>query len=502
MKKASILVRKDFYKADHRSQYPSGTTMVYSNFTPRGSRIEGIKDVVFFGLQYYIKEYLINQFNETFFSIPKEKAVSAYKRRLDTSLGKDSVSVNHIQLLHDLQFLPIEIKAVPEGTTIPLRCAMFTIKNTMPEFYWLTNFIETLLSKVWFPCTSATTAKRYYEIFSEYAEKTLGDKSFVQWQGHDFSDRGHTSEESAMLSGMAHLLFFTGTDTIKAIDGLEIYYGADADKELIGGSVAATEHSVMCMGGKTDEFDTYKRLITEVYPAGIVSIVSDTYDLWNVINNYLPRLKNEIMARNGKVVIRPDSGDPVDILCGTESFIGRNRTILETDTWKNKATAEQKGLVELLWDIFGGTINQKGYKVLDSHIGYIYGDSITPQRAEQICQRLEAKGFASTGVFGIGSYTYQYVTRDTFGFAIKATYGEINNVPVEIFKDPKTDDGLKKSAKGLLTLTYDDDLNIKMIDCCTKHGEQNGLLKTVFKNGELIIHQTLAEIRRRVQNIQ
>ena len=492
MIRISALVRKDFYKADHRSQYPDNTTAVYSNFTPRGSRIQGVNEVIFFGLQYYLKEYLLRQFNETFFKADKDKATKAYKRRMDTSLGKDAVSVQHIADLHDLGYLPVEIKAIPEGMAVPMRIPMFTIQSTKPEFYWMTNFLETLLSKVWFPCTSATTAKRYYEIFYRYAMKTLRDTGFVQWQGHDFSDRGHTSEESAMLSAMGHLLYFTGTDTIKGIDGLEMYYNANAEEELIGGSVPATEHSVMCMGGKENEFDTYKRLITKTYPKGIVSIVSDTWDLWNVLANHLPKLKDIIMNREGKVVIRPDSGDPVNILCG----INNGTRMKLTEVSNPKSIAPEKGVVECLWDIFGGTINADGYKVLDPHIGYIYGDSITPERAEEICRRLEAKKFASTGVFGIGSYTYQYVTRDTFGFAVKATYGEINGMPVEIFKDPITDNGLKKSAKGLLSVSLDDNLNMVLYDCCSKRDEEKGLLRPVFRNGELLIDYTLADVRK------
>ena len=499
MKNTTIpsLNRTDFYKTDHRPQYVPGTTEVYSNGTFRGSRIAGINEVVWFGLQYYMKEYLIKQFNETFFSADKDKVLKTYKRRLDTSLGKDAVSVDHIAYLYELEYLPVIIKAIAEGTSVPMRIPVFTVKNTeshrIPEFFWVTNFLETLLSKVWYPSTSATTAKRYYEIFSRYANKTLKDKSFVQWQGHDFSDRGHTSEESAMISAMAHLIFFTGTDTIKGIDGHELYYNADAEKELIGGSVPATEHSVMCMGGKENEYATYERLITKTYPKGIVSIVSDTWNLWNVIVNYLPRLKDQIMNRlDGKVVIRPDSGDPIIILCG----IGNPQTkLIESDN--PLELAKEKGVVECLWEIFGGTTNDAGYKVLDPHIGYIYGDSITPERAEEICKRLEAKGFASTGVFGIGSYTYQHVTRDTFGFAIKATYGEVNHKPVEIFKDPVTDKGLKKSAKGLLSVSYDENGKMILNESCDKEQEESGLLIPVFKDGKLLVDHTLADVRSR-----
>ncbi len=486
----------DGYKLDHRRQYPENTVKVYSNWTPRKSRKDGINQVVFFGLQYFIKEYLIKQFNEKFFNQPKDEVVKAYVRRVNNYLGDHYITFEHVEQLHDLGYLPLEIKALPEGTVTPIRVPMFTMVNTKPEFFWLTNYFETLVSNVvWLPCTSATIAYGYKKVLSDWAEKTGGDLEFVPFQGHDFSMRGMAGIESAMMSGAGHLLCFVGTDTIPAIDFLEEYYGADSDKELVGCSVAATEHSVMCMGGDgVDEYKTFKRLVTDVYPTGIVSIVSDTWDLWRVCAEYLPSLKETILARDGKVVIRPDSGDPVDIICGLSREYGKGQT------------HEEKGVIELLWDTFGGTTNDKGYKVLDPHIGAIYGDSITIERANAICERLAAKGFASTNVvFGIGSYTYQYNTRDTFGFAMKATYGEVeengNVVGREIYKDPVTDDGTKKSAKGLLKVQrnqYDEQL--ELVDCVDWERESEGELQTVFKDGKLIVDQTLSEIRERVVN--
>jgi nicotinamide phosphoribosyltransferase len=289
--------------------------------------------------------------------------------------------------------------------------------------------------------------------------------------------------EAGLISASAHLLSFKGTDTIPAISLLEKYYNADSDKELIGGSVSATEHSVMCMGTIEDEIGTFRRLIYEVYPKGIVSIVSDTWDLWKVLTEYLPSLKNEIVSRDGKVVIRPDSGDPVEIICGNPNAKKEN---------------EKKGVIELLWETFGGTINTKGYKELDPHIGAIYGDSITITRASQICTRLKEKGFASTNlVLGIGSFTYQYNTRDTFGFAMKATYGEVNGMGREIFKDPITDDGTKKSAKGLIKIELEKG-SYKLYDQVTWEQEQTGELKEIFRDGKLIVNQTLSEIRNRL----
>jgi len=252
----------------------------------------------------------------------------------------------------------------------------------------------------------------------------------------------------------------------------------------------------------------YLQRLLELYPTGIVSAVSDTFNLWDVLTIYLPQLKEEILARDGKLVIRPDSGDPVDIICG----------LIDDKQFLYPDLPIKKGVIELLWDTFGGTINEQGYKVLDSHIGAIYGDSITLERATEICERLKAKGFASTNiVLGIGSFTYQYNTRDTFGFAMKATYGEVKihsskcvdtecncegiycekSVECrEIFKDPITDDGTKKSKKGLLCVQQNEtNGDLEVIDQCNWEQESKGLLKTVFKNGKLVKETNLDAIR-------
>lgn len=473
----------DYYKVGHIFQYPAKTELVYSNLTPRNSRLKDIDEMVFFGLQYFTKEYLVKYFNENFFAQPKEKVIAAYKRRINTSLGADLPTYQHLERLHDLGFLPIEIKALPEGSKVPMRVPCITIVNTLPEFYWLTNFLETLLSAiVWQPCTSATIAHAYRKLLNKYADETGMPAEFVQWQGHDFSFRGMSSLETAVLSGMGHLLSFTGTDTIPAIDALEQYYNADATKELIGGSVAATEHSVMCSGSKDGELETFKRLITEVYPSGIVSIVSDTWDLWKVCTEYLTALKAVILNRKGKVVIRPDSGNPVKIICGDP---------------EGKTEAQRKGVVELLWDVFGGTVTDKGFKLLDEHIGAIYGDSINLERAQAICEGLKAKGFASQVVFGIGSYTYQYNTRDTFGTAMKATYVVVDGEAREIFKNPVTDDGTKRSATGLLCVKKEHGKYV-LYDQVSPEEEAQSELKTVFKNGKITRDFSLHEIRTRL----
>lgn len=479
------LLYTDGYKVDHRRQYPNETTLVYSNWTPRKSRIEGIDKVVFFGLQYFIKRYLIQEFQENFFNKPKEEICKKYSRRINNYLGENKVGINHIEDLHDLGYIPMVIKALPEGVSVPIKVPMFTMYNTLPQFFWLTNYFETLLSTtVWLPCNSATLAKQYRIILDKYAKETSSIPEFVDWQGHDFSMRGMAGLEASIMSSAGHLLSFTGTDTIPTVDFLEEYYNANSDTELIGGSVAATEHSVMCMGTNLGEQETFKRLITEVYPNGIVSIVSDTWDLWKVLTEYLPNLKQEVLARDGKVVVRPDSGDPVDIICGNPN---------------GKTTEEKKGVIELLWETFGGTTNDKGFRELDSHIGAIYGDSITLDRATQICERLKEKGFASTNVvLGIGSFTYQYNTRDTFGFAMKATYGEVAGEGREIYKDPITDDGTKKSAKGLMKIIKENG-EYKLIDQVSWEEEKQGELREVYRDGKILIDEKLSEIRLRVK---
>lgn len=487
----------DGYKLDHRRQYPEGTQFVYSNWTPRSCAYypEAEEGVVVFGIQYFIREYLIEKIQKSFFEVPKTKAVSWFKRRIDTFLGPDNqVGTEHIEALWDLGYLPIEIKALPEGSLCPIRVPALTLINTMPEFFWLTNYLETLIStSLWLPMTSATSARLYKKELLRHAKKTGFENDFLGFMVHDFSMRGMAGVEAAIMSGMAHLTSFVGSETIPAIEALEEYYFADADKELIAATVPATEHSVMCAGGKEDEFETFRRLITEVYPKGFISIVSDTWDFWQVITDYVPRLKEDILAREGRVIIRPDSGVPEDIICGVDP------AKYTKEEYEALPEHIRKGAYECLWDVFGGRINSKGYKVLDSHIGMIYGDSITLERQKTIYARLEAKGFAATNlVLGVGSYTYQYKSRDSLGFAMKATWCQVNGEDREIFKDPKTDDGVKKSLKGLIKVNLVDGKYVATDQVTKEEEDMDNQLETVFINGELVVRHSLEEIRKRV----
>jgi nicotinamide phosphoribosyltransferase len=471
----------DGYKLDHRRQYPDKTEYVYSNWTPRGSRVDGIEEVTLFGLQYFLDRYLQDEFHE-FFTSPVDAVCAQYARRVNGYLGPNNVGTDHIRALHDLGYLPLEFCAIPEGSSVPLRVPMLTVVNTHPDFAWLVNYFETLMSNVlWLPCTSATTAKHFRKMLDYWARRTGTDQAFVDWQGHDFSFRGMAGPEAAALSGAGHLISFTGTDTIPAIDMIEDYYPTDS---FIAGSVAATEHSVMCAGGEKSEMETFLRLM-DLYPEGVLSVVSDTWDFWGVLTEILPQIKDQVLARNGKLVIRPDSGDPVKIICGDPNAV--------------PGTPAYYGAVELLWKLFGGTTTDAGYKLLDGHVGVIYGDSITYERGEAILSTLAQKGFASGNVvLGIGSYTYQYVTRDTFGFAMKATWVQIDGEGMAIFKDPKTDNGLKKSAKGRLAVLDLGPVGVPqyfVIDEATPEQEAASLLQPVWKDGKFIKTYTFDEVR-------
>jgi nicotinamide phosphoribosyltransferase len=491
----SPLHATDFYKTGHFRQYPPGTTLVYSNFTCRSDKLaEVLPDfdhkVVFFGLQGLAQWLLIDAWNDEFFRKPKAEVVGAYQRRMDLSLGVGAVDVSHVAALHDLGYLPLRIKALPEGSRVPMRIPLLTVVNTHPDFYWVTNYIETQLSaELWKAVTSATIAYEYRRLFARYAERTGADPAMLPWLGHDFSNRGMSGISDGATSGAGHLLSFCGTDSIAAIDYLEATY-PDAEPILIGGSVPATEHSVMCMGGEDDEVGTFRRLVTETYRSGIVSIVSDTWDFWRVVTEYAAVLKPEILARtqdamgNAKVVFRPDSGDPVLIIAG--------------DPDAAPGTPEHKGAIECLWDIFGGTTTAQGYRVLHPRVGMIYGDSITLDRATRILEALAAKGFASGNmVFGIGSYTYQYVTRDSFGTAIKATFGVVGGEDRVLFKAPKTDNGIKNSARGLLRVEKEGGTFV-LHELQSREEEAHGMLQTVFEDGRMIRMDGLSVLRQRL----
>lgn len=798
----------DAYKIDHRRQYPPGITRVYSNWTPRKISIPGVDKVVFFGLQAFLKE-MTEAFDE-FFAADVDEVCADYEQNITEIIGPNDIGTQHIRDLHRLGYLPLEFRALPEGAEVYARVPMFTVENTHPDFFWLVNYLETWLSAhMWMPCTSATLARQLRRTLNRHALATTGSVEGVEFQGHDFSMRGHSSVLSAAMSGAGHLLSFVGTDTLPAKSWVKKYYGAE---EPIALSVAATEHSVMCAGGQDGEFETYNRLL-DLYPNGILAVVSDTWDLWSVITDILPALKEKILARDGKLVIRPDcyaegtsiftnrgwvdfaklepsdlvaqvlddgsyefvkplkyieqeysgpmyrfsdkmgkvdflvtpnhrmimesngeqrvvfaenmlskghhyqhmrrsavapisgralsplerlkiafqadgsfqtgvnkirfsfsksrkmdrleaileeagisykkypltegrfeysldapatefskgfewidlgtldgewcrefieelsywdasrrsdgrfkfdstdktvidvveiialsagfgalvshatddrkeifsdvfaihimkdnrvggqswkktvedydgkvycvqvptgrilvknnratlvcgnSGDPADILCGLNTADGDTGRSARGRIDFSSHNSEDLGVIELLWEIFGGTVNDLGYKVLDHRIGAIYGDSITHDTADEICRRLAEKGFASTNVvFGMGSFFYQggwrgekpgWITRDTFGFAMKATNVTIDGQDQPIFKDPVTDSGTKKSAKGLISVVVGEDGEYRLLDECDRHDVQAEYNKMalVYRNGKLLVDHKFNDIR-------
>lgn len=495
------LLLTDGYKTSHNQMYPKGTTLVYSNFTPRSNKHapKGCDKVVSFGQQMVMMQ-IHEAFEKEFFSRPKDEVISEMKRELSLYLNTD-YDVSHFERLHDLGYLPIHVKIIPEGNMVGIKVPVLTIYNTHPDFFWVTNYLETIISNLlWKPMTSATIANQYRKVLTKWQEKTDREKAwFIDWQAHDFSMRGLDSVEACVSSGLGHAISFSGSDSLPVIHGARKFYDAEG---MVVGSVNATEHSVMCSGGKEDEVETFNRLL-ETFPTGILSVVSDTWDLWKVCTYHVSVLKDKIMSRDGKLVIRPDSGNPADIVCGYNTA-----EILEYHDYDANHPS-YKGVVELLWDVFGGTVNDQGYKVLDPHIGVIYGDSITLERAEEICNRLASKGFASTNiVFGVGSFTYQYNTRDTFGFAMKATYVEVNGEGREIFKNPVTDDGTKKSATGLLKVVkiFESDsmgklheMGYELRDRVSWEDEKYSELKTLYKDGSFTYFATFDEIRKRLK---
>jgi nicotinamide phosphoribosyltransferase len=537
----------DAYKTGHHRMYKDGTTVVYSNFTPRSLNIlqrsfPDTTHVVSFGQQMVVRQ--LHEAFQNFFLADKQKVINQIKTEFSLALG--DYDTTHFEELYDLGYLPIKIKSIPEGELVTAKIPLFTIVNTNPKFFWITNYLETYLSTLfWKPVTSATIAHQYKQLFVNNIKETHPELSwFASWQGHDFSMRGLDSIDSAISSGLGHATSFTGSDSIPAILGARKYYDAEG---LVIGSVPATEHSVACSladideNGNTNELQGIRTLLAK-FPKGILSMVSDTYDLWRMLTEYLPTLKDEIIARDGKLVIRPDSGDPVDIVCGSvkeiynshaeavaafpEASLSKplNRIIRVQDEFylveahqeadgdkhltgtydyiwtKLPSKPAYYGVIELLDSVFGHTLSSTGYKVLHPSIGCIYGDSITLERAKDIIERLKAKKYASTNiVFGIGSFTYQYNTRDSIGMACKTTYIENNGSPKELFKDPVTDSGTKKSARGLLEVRKHHCDGWVLRDRASKQGEACDDMVVIYENGVFSNQQTLQQIREKLE---
>jgi len=457
----------DAYKLGHMCQYPQDTEYVYSVLQLRSDK--NFKQVPIVGLQYLIKEYLMQPILEEDVKelIEESKLMGIYHPETETKL----------MALVELGYLPIEIKAIPEGSIVEMPNAICTIQNTVKGFHWCVGMVETLLLKWWSALTTSACSFEYRKLVNKYFRET-SDNDFLQpFAVHDFGSRGCQAPEDASFTGMAHLLNFDGSDTIVAMPLIRKYYNAQG---MVGCSVPASEHSVMCSFGREDEIKAFEHMM-DTYPTGIVSIVSDTYNWYDVMDKMTLDLKDKIMARDGKVVFRPDSGNPYEIICGISPMRGTAMTY----------GSKQLGGIRALDKVFGHTINSKGYKVLDSHVGLIYGDGMYLERFEKTLETLKHLGYSAENlVIGVGGILRNH-SRDTLGAAFKATCVCRNGVWTPIMKDPITDQG-KKSYKGFVYVSKQDGKYVT-----SNQETSENLLTTVFKDGKIIKDYTWEEIKER-----
>lgn len=559
-----MLYGSDSYKMSHIKFETNGVKEIYSNFTARfakyleqllGEAFDG--KYVVFGIQWMLMR-LHMMLKKGFFDRPKAEVIEEMRSVLTPYIGHDKY--NHFEKLHDLGYLPVVIRTLDEGSVVNVGIPCLTIRNTVPEFEWLPNFLETLISTdSWKQLTVATIARAFRRISNKFALETTGSINGTEWQNHDFSCRGQSGLESSSINGVAFLISSCGTDNLSALWACENFYNASVkDEKLLAGSVSAGEHSVTTLGILTEQERAerngetidiieaeyrYKRwLLTERFPTGIVSDVADSFDYWSYVTESVPRLKDLIMSRDGKYVVRGDSGNPVHIIAGyriinlsnkefktienalnfshewldpqTDEvvYLGGKYFLLNTQfnsdgsvqgfNYEEIQSYEAHGTIECLWDIFGGTVTEQGYRVLDSHIGMIYGDGITVQRSQDILTRLKDKGLASINiVFGVGSYSLNMISRDHLGMAIKATNaivdidGKIVDKP--IYKDPKTD-STKKSARGLISVHKDENGEYTLKDMCSRKAEEVGELTVAYMNGQFHKLTDLHTIREKV----
>ena len=447
--------RTDSYKVTHWKQYPPGTQKVYSYFESRGGVFDSS---VFFGLQYYLEKYLSGSRVTT-------QSINRRERQFNAHFGQIGLfnrdGWEHIVDKHGGK-LPLVVKAVPEGTVVPIGNVLMTVENTDDAVPWLTNYAETLLSKVWYPTTIASADRKARQILKHWLDKT-GTPSKAEFMLHDFGYRGVSSEETAEIGGGTHSIYFKGTDTWAAIDWLESYYGA-VNMPMF--SIPASEHSTITSWGEGHEHDAFENML-EQYPEGLVACVSDSYDIYKACSElWGKRLKDKVLARNGTLVIRPDSGNPCIV-------------VIEC--------------LDILWDAFGGTTNDKGYKVLDPHIRLIQGDGIDINSMNQILEDMDRKGFSADNIaFGSGGALLQKVNRDTMKFAFKCSAIQINDKWLDVYKSPKTDPG-KTSKRGLLKLVYENGTYSTMRE--SERLDLPDQLIEVFRDGMLTNKTTLEAVR-------
>ncbi|MCR8922339.1 nicotinate phosphoribosyltransferase [Dasania sp. GY-MA-18] len=455
--KSNIILNADSYKASHFLQYPPNTAQVSSYIEARGGKF---KDAVFFGLQMFIKEYLTKPIS----SADVDEAQAIFEAH--------GVPFNEEGWRYIVEkyngYLPIEIQAVPEGTVMPVKNAMVQVINTDPKCAWLTSYVETaLLRAVWYPTTVATVSWNCRQVIACYMEETAESVEGLPFKLHDFGARGATTEEAAAVGGAAHLVNFMGSDTISGIMAARRYYGA----EMAGFSIPAAEHSTITSWGRDNEAAAYANMLEKFGgPGKIVAVVSDSYDLWNAIDNiWGEELKDKVENSGGTLVVRPDSGDPVAIVTET---------------------------IERLMKKFGYEVNSKGYRVLPSYIRVIQGDGVAQQSIEAILETMkQRKQSADNIAFGMGGELLQKINRDTMKFAMKASAAKVNGLWMDVYKDPITDQG-KRSKKGRLAVIKGASGEVKTIRE-QDLGKRENMLVPVFKNGEILKEYSFEHVRER-----
>jgi nicotinamide phosphoribosyltransferase len=464
MNKLNLLLLADAYKYSHYKLYTPGTTKIYSYLESRGGLFD---ETVFFGLQYFLKEYLEGK------AFTRENIDEA-EEILNGVFGRPGVfdRKNFDYILDRYEGrLPVRIKAISEGTAVPVKNVLMTIENTDPKCFWLTNFLETLLMQIWYPSTVATLSREIKKSIHYYFEQSSDENAYeaIDFTLNDFGFRGVSSVESAGLGGAAHLINFMGSDTVYASAFAKKYYDA---KKIYGMSVPATEHSIMTLLGKEGESELFNHVL-DAYPDGTLACVSDSYNIFNAVGELWGKeLKDKILQRNGRLVIRPDSGDPV-------------LTLLK--------------VFEILFDRFGFSVNQKGYRVLPTQVRVIQGDGIDYDSIQLIYKALIANKISAENLLlGMGGALLQKVNRDTQKFALKCSYAEVNNRKVEVKKSPMelNENGdlvpsFKASKAGKLKLVHMNGF-LKTVNE-TESGED--LLETVFENGTITRTHTFEEIR-------
>jgi len=451
----NIILLTDSYKVSHYRQYPPKTEYVYSYFESRGGSFEAVK---FFGLQYIIKQYLTGQV------ITQEKIDKA-ESYFNSHFGDPSLfNKKDWQYILDEHGgkLPVTIKAVPEGTIVPTGNVLMTVENTDPRLFWLTNYLETLLVQAWYPTTTATVSYTMKQIMLNALDKS-GDPAGLPFKVHDFGVRGSTTMESSALGGASHLINFMGTDNIPALELLTEYYGA----EMSGFSIPASEHSTITSWGKDKEVDAFRNML-ESYPKGLVACVSDSFDIFKACGELWGKeLKSLVESREGTLVVRPDSGNPIEVV---------------------------PEILDILSGKFGYTTNTKGYKVLPDYIRVIQGDGINHESLYRICNAIMDSGYSLDNVaFGSGGGLLQQHDRDTSMFAFKCSNICIDGIHQDVFKEP-IGSSWKKSKRGRLKLIMNDDQFIT-VDETTPF--KDDIMVEVFRNGELLVDQKLDVIKSR-----